>query len=102
MKPALRVRILRRAQQDILEIDRYLETEAPERRLDVLDRLLTAAERLGVLPHMGPVPRDQRLSELGFRYLSVDDYIVFYKVAGRELRVYRVLHERRRYWELLR
>ena len=102
MKPALRVRVLRRAQQDILEIDRYLATEAAERRLDLLDRLLTAIERLGAMPRMGQVPRDPRLSELGFRYLSVDDYIVFYKIAGRELRVYRVLHERRAYWQLLR
>jgi addiction module RelE/StbE family toxin len=102
MKPALRVRILRRAQQDLLEIDHYLEKEAPERRPEVLDHLLTSIGRLGVVPRMGPEPRDSRLKGLGFRYLSVGHYILFYKIAGHQLRVYRVLHARRDYWPFLR
>jgi plasmid stabilization system protein ParE len=98
----LRVRILRRAQQDLVELDRYLEIEAPSRRATTIDGLLDAIERLASLPRMGPEPRDERLRSLGFRYLSVADQLVFYEIAGREVRVYRILHGRRAFWRLLR
>jgi plasmid stabilization system protein ParE len=97
-----RVRILRRAQHDLVELDRYLEIEAPNRREDALEAILGAIERLGRLPRSGPAARDERLGALGFRYLTVGDQLVFYKIAAREVRVYRVLHQRRAYWRLLR
>lgn len=97
-----RVRILRRAQADIAELDRYLALEAPHRREQIVERILVAIERLAALPRIGPEPRDDRLRALGFRYLSVGDHIVFYKLAGRDVRVYRVLHGRREYSRLLR
>ena len=50
----------------------------------------------------GEIVWHNRLKGLGFRYLSVEHYIVFYKLAGHQLRVYRVLHARRDYWPLLR
>ena len=47
------------------------------------------------------MPRDQRLRDLGYRGLIQREHLVFYKVLPRQVRVYRVLHGRRRYADLL-
>jgi toxin ParE1/3/4 len=64
--------------------------------------MLDAIERLGLFPKLGPVARDVRLRAQGYRYLSVERYLVFYKQVGADIVVYRVLHERQAYWRVLR
>jgi toxin ParE1/3/4 len=91
------VRILRRAQADLLEIQRYVERERPEAAGRLIDRLLEAIESLEDLPSRGAVPRDERLATAGYRFLIAPGYLIFYKVFRRQLRVYRVLHGRREY-----
>jgi toxin ParE1/3/4 len=95
------VRILRRAQADLLEIQRYLERESPSKADQVLDDLLSAIERLGQFPESGPVARDERLRRAGYRYIVQGSYLVFYKLLGVHIRIYRVLHQRRLYEHLL-
>jgi plasmid stabilization system protein ParE len=97
-----RVRVLRRAELDLLAIQAYLRKEATEEIASrVLDALLGAMERLRRFPTMGARPRDTRLRSLGFRYLVRESYLVFYKALASEVRVYRILHPRRAYEELL-
>ena len=95
------VRVLRRAEQDLREAREYIAIDRPDSASRVIDCILDAIERLGRFPHGGPVPRDGRLKRLGYRYLSVDDYLVFYKVIPRWVRIYRVLHAKRAYWRIL-
>jgi toxin ParE1/3/4 len=95
------IRILRRAQNDLIEIERYLHRDAPEAAEQIVDELLRAIERLARLRHMGPNTRDERLKRLAFRYLACGRYLVFYKVLRAQVRIYRVLHHRRGYDRLL-
>jgi toxin ParE1/3/4 len=97
-----RVRVLRRAQIDLVEIDRYLAREAPEVRPLILDRLLDAIEELERFPRRGARVRDPHLRNLGFRYLVQESYLIFYRIIGQQVRVYRVLHGRRAYLRLLK
>ena len=66
-----------------------------------IDKLLDAIESLETNSERGPRPRDQRLRDLGFRVLVEGEYLVFYKVLAKQVRVYRVLHGRRRYADLI-
>lgn len=95
------VRIIRSAQRDLVEIAAYLRCDAPDAAERVIDELLKGIDRLGAFPESGPVPRDERLARLGFRYLACGRYLVFYKLTRAQVRIYRVLHERRAYERLL-
>jgi addiction module RelE/StbE family toxin len=96
-----RVRVLRRAQRDLLEIRRYIARDSPEAADRVVDGLLEAIESLDERPLRGARPRDERLRRLGFRFLVVAPHLIFYKVIRREVRVYRVLHGKRAYEKTL-
>lgn len=95
------IRILRRAQFDLVDIRRYVERDRPAAAERLVERLLGAIETLGEMPDRGAVPRDERLARLGYRVLVERDYLVFYKVLRTQVRVYRVLHGRRRYGALI-
>ena len=92
-----RVRILRRAQSDLLEIQRYVARDSPPAAERVVSSLLEAVESLANTPLRGTIPRDGRLKAQGYRFLVVAPYLVFYKVVRQTVRIYRVLHGRRAY-----
>lgn len=94
-----RVRTLKRATNDVLEIRDYVRRDAPETADRVVDQVFDAIASLERFPERGARPRDERLRRLRFRFLVCNPYLVFYKVdASRRLvRVYRVLHARRAY-----
>ena len=100
MKP-YRVRVLRRAERDLVELRTYLDREAPHSAGHVLDDLLDAIESLARSPQRGARPRDERLRSRGFRFLVRRPYLIFFKVTGRRVWVYRVLHGRRPWSRLL-
>lgn len=95
------LRVLRRAQRDLAEVQGYLETDAPDQVDEVMEQLLTAIDRLARFAELGPVCRDRGLRARGFRALSVGRYRIFYRILRAQVRVYRVLHHRRAYDELL-
>jgi toxin ParE1/3/4 len=96
------VRVLRRAQRDLQEIYDYMAREAPIRATAFLDSLLDAVESLGQSPGRGAVPRDEVLRARGYRYLVHREYLIFYKLLGKQqVRVYRVLHGKRAFRDLL-
>jgi len=95
------VRVLRRAQRDLQEIYDYLVLEAPLRAGLFIDKLLSVIESLSTMPERGAAPRDPILRARGYRFLIHDPYLIFFKVIGRQVRVYRVLRGSRAYRDLL-
>ena len=98
---ARQVRFLRRGLADLSEISAYLEVEAPEARSRIVERLIDTGESLAAHAERGPVARDPALASRGFRSIRCDRYIVFHKIAGRVVRIHRVLHERRAWADLV-
>lgn len=94
-------RILRRAQSDLVEIRDYVRIDSPDGARRIVVGLLTAIERLERFPMSGAVPRDEHLHRSGFRYVRRGRYLVFYKLTRTQVRIYRVLHERREYESML-
>ena len=95
------VRILRRAQADIIEIRNYVARDSPRAAKRVVDKLLDRIESLAQLPELGVVPSDDHLQTRGFRVVIEGEYLIFYKVLRRQVRIYRILHGRRKYRHLL-
>lgn len=98
-----RVRVVRRAEADLLEIRDYLRRDTPDQAESVTEALLQAIDSLERLPLRGARPRDPRLRRLGYRFLSKSSWLIFYKVdeARKLVRVHRVLHARREYRAIL-
>jgi len=94
------VRVLGRAHRDLVEIRDYLGSDSPE-AAELVEKLLSASEKLEQLPRWGAVPRDARLKGPGFRFRAVGSYLIFYKILRKQVRVYRVLHGRRAYEDIL-
>ena len=95
------VRVLRRAQNDLIEIQNYIRRDRPNAADRLIAKLLDTIESLQQLADRGVVPRDERLRSLGYRVLIEGEYLVFYKNLRAQVRVYRVVHGRRRYRHLL-
>jgi plasmid stabilization system protein ParE len=95
------VRVLRRAQIDLLEIQAYVLRDDPGAAEGLVDALIDRLRRLETLSDRGALPRGLRLRRAGYRYVVHGDYLIFYEVLPSQVRVYRVIHGRRRYARLL-
>jgi plasmid stabilization system protein ParE len=91
------VRVLRRAQTDLLEMQRYIARDNPTAAEAMLDLIAS----LGEFPERGHIPQDAVLRATGYRYLRHGEYLVFDKVLRSQVRVYRIVHGRRRYEDIL-
>jgi toxin ParE1/3/4 len=96
------VRVLRRAERDLIEIAAWLERERPAVAAKHVDAILDALEHLADAPHRGARCHDDVLRARGFRFVVIRTWLVFYKIHGRQVRVMRVLHGKRDWLSLLR
>ena len=101
MNRRYRVEYLPLAERDLLDIVDYIARDSPSAARAFVDRLDRATERLGIVPRSGKRPNDDRLRRLGYRVLIVQDYLVFYVIAGPIVQVRRIVHGARRYDFLL-
>ena len=100
-KPKYRVRLLTAAEQDFKEIIDYILADNATAALSIADKIETNLNLLENNPQMGRIPNDDELLRLGYRYLIVLDYLIFYKIEGNTIFVYRILHGARNYKSLL-
>ena len=95
------VRFLPVAEDDLNEIVTFIALDDPTAAESFVDKLESRLEQLGRFPDRGPSPRDERLKAMGYRYLVIGDYLVFYTVEPKTVLVHRVLHGARDYEGLL-
>ena len=86
------VRLLSIAQQDLVDLVSYLAAENSRAAAEVLGHIEARLEALQSHPFVGRVPHNPKLTALGYRVLVIDNYLVFYKVKGNAVLVYRILH----------
>ena len=95
------VKIFSTAKQDLLEIIDYLNTLSPETALRYYDKLTEEIGGLSHMPERCPRPRDLALAAKGYRYLIVENYLVFYTISGQTVQIQRILYGRRNYQNIL-
>lgn len=86
------LRLLSIAEQDFLDIIDYLATENLSAAQTVADQLEKQLQSLQRHPFLGKVPSDTKLARMGYRVLVVGDYLAFYKVRGKTVVIYRIIH----------
>ena len=95
------VRLLTSAEQDFNEIIDYILLENTSAAISIADKIESNLQFLENNPQLGRIPDDQELLRLGYRYLIVLDYLIFYKIEDTTIIVYRILHGARNYKSLL-
>lgn len=101
MPERAKVLYLPAAVRDLEEIVDYVRRDGLTRAEKLLDKLEVEIGRLARFPRLGVIPKDMHLARKGYRILIVDNYLVFYVVRGKTVRVRRVIHGARRYQFLL-
>ncbi|MDO4549525.1 MAG: type II toxin-antitoxin system RelE/ParE family toxin [Clostridia bacterium] len=90
-----------KAASDLAEIKRYIGQDDPNAALKLIRRIVDRAERLPENPESGPELREKRWPKDRIRYLTIDRYLLFYRIDAEAIRVIRVLHSARQYSALL-
>lgn len=95
------VRLLSIAEQDFTEIIEYILIENYSAALSIASKIENGLTLLESNPNIGRIPNDDELHKLGYRYLIILDYLIFYKIEARTIYVYRIIHGARNYKPLL-
>lgn len=71
--------------------------------MQVLEAMEEAMTSLEEMPHRAPVVADERLGTIGYRMLTVKNYIIFFSIDEKEkvVDVERILHGRRNWRAIL-
>lgn len=96
-----KIKIYPTAKRDLLDIIDYLNTLSSEAALRYYDLLTEEIASLSHMPERCPRPKDLALAANGYRYLIVENYLVFYVVSGDTVQIRRILYGRRDYRFLL-
>lgn len=95
------IRLLRIAEEDYTEIISFIASDNPTAAEAIADKIEKNIELLSVNPMLGRIPRDEDIKNLGYRYIIVQNYIVFYTIEERTIFIHRILHGARNYKTLL-
>jgi plasmid stabilization system protein ParE len=99
-RPKYRIRLLRVAEDDFTEIVSYIAADRPSAAETLATKIEKNLQLLSRNPHLGRVPKEEDLARLHYRYLVVDNYLIFYTIESQTIYVHRMLHGARGYLSL--
>jgi len=95
------IRFLKIAEEDFTEIISYIAADNPKAANVIADKIELNLELLSENPLLGRIPRDEEIRNLRYRYLIVQNYIIFYTIESKTIYVHRILHSARNYKSIL-
>lgn len=100
-KTKYQIRFLKIAEEDFTEIVSYVAADNSNAANVLATKIEKNLELLSDNPKLGRIPRDEDIRNLGYRYLIVQNYIIFYTTEERTIIIHRILHSARNYKALL-
>ena len=100
-RPERAVRLLRVAEDDLVEIVTYVAADRPSAAQALATKIEKNLQLLARNPHLGRIPEEEDLVKAGYRYLVVENYLIFYTIEERTIYVHRILHGARDYLRLI-
>lgn len=99
MKPKSKINYSPAAVDDLDEIFSYISSENASAADSMLQKLDDSISNLAGFPNMGSVLQedDYNLTSRGYRFITVEPYLVFYRILGGTVVIHRILHGRRDY-----
>jgi toxin ParE1/3/4 len=100
-KSKFTVRLLRAAEEDLNDILEYIAADNPSAAAAALNRIENDFRLLSQQPQLGRIPEEEDLVRMGYRFLVVRYYLIFYTLEERTILVHRIVHGARDYLRLL-
>lgn len=95
------VRLLSIAEEDFTEIVSFIAADNPTAANALADKIEKNLILLSENPKLGRIPRDEEIRNLGYRYIIVLNYLIFYTIENKSILVHRILHSARNYKSIL-
>ncbi len=95
------VRLLSVAEEDLSEAITFIAADNPTAAMVLAEKIENSLNELARHPRIGRVPDDPNLMQMGYRYLVVENYLIFYVLEERVVIIHRILHGARNYRDLL-
>ena len=95
------IRLLKIAEEDFTEIISHIAADNPKATDALATKIEKNLELISQNPKLGRVPRDEEIRHMGYRYLIVQNCIIFYTIENKNIYVHRILHGARNYKSLL-
>ncbi len=95
------IRFLKDALDDLEEDVLYIAKDSKQAALLMHDKIIQKSNDLAHFPKLGRFVPDKKITEIGFRMLIVDKYIIFYRIIQNIVYIHRVLHGARNFPNLL-
>ena len=99
--PKYTIRLLQAAEEDIKEIITYIALDNPSAAEAMADKIENCLSDLSTYPLIGKIPIEEELARMGYRFLIVQNYLVFYTIEDHIIWVHRIIHGARDYLSLL-
>ena len=97
----LKIKINPIAIKDIRDAKEYIREENSSTIIKFSKRITDSIESLAEFPELG-IELSKKVSvKTNYRYLIVDEYIIFYKFDSSNLFIYRILNGKRDYMKIL-
>ncbi|HOE17894.1 MAG TPA: type II toxin-antitoxin system RelE/ParE family toxin [Syntrophorhabdaceae bacterium] len=95
------VRYLLVAVDDLTSIFDWIADDNPAGAGAFIKKLDRHIRKLKEYPLLGRIPRDEKLTEFGYRVLIVESYLAFYVIRGKTIEIHRVIHGSRNLEEII-
>jgi toxin ParE1/3/4 len=95
------VKIYPRAEKDLWEIKEYFNQSLQISCNKLFLKLAEYLKKLESYPLLFPSVKDPILAAQGYRFISIDNYLIFYVIADDIVQIHRFLYARRDYASLL-
>ncbi len=100
-KDKYQIRFLKIAEEDFTEIVLYIAADNQKAANAIATKIEKNLELLSENPLLGRIPRDKEIKKLKYRYLIVQNYIIFYTIENKIIYIHRILHSARNYRSIL-
>ena len=95
------VRLLRVAEEDFIEIISFIAADNSTAAESIASKIEKNLDLLSGNPNLGRIPREEEIRNLGYRYLIVKNYLIFYTIEEKTIFIHRILHNARNYKTIL-
>src|SRR4030042_676393 len=95
------IRLLQTAEDDFKEIITYLALDNPSAAEAIAEKIEKTLSSLSTYPFIGKTPNEEELANMGYRFLVVQNYLIFYTIEDHTIWVHRIIHGARDYLSLL-
>jgi toxin ParE1/3/4 len=85
------IRLLKIAEEDLNEIITFIALDNPTAAEKFATKIESEITLLSANPYLGRIPREEDIRKFGYRYLILENYLIFYTIEEKTIFIHRIL-----------